>query len=75
MAPDTLAQLLKLPTGDRAELAMALWNSLDEDSRASELALTPELTAELDRRAAEHRASPESALPWDDVVSKLRNRT
>ena len=33
MAPDTLTELLKLPTGDRAELAMALWASLDDASR------------------------------------------
>ena len=42
MAPDTLTELLKLPPGDRAELAMALWASLDDASRGAELALTPE---------------------------------
>jgi hypothetical protein len=34
MAPDTLSELLKLPPGDRAELAMALWASLDDASAA-----------------------------------------
>ena len=48
MAPNTLIELLKLPPGDRAELAMALWASLDDASRGAELALPPEQIAELD---------------------------
>lgn len=53
---------------------MALWNNLNDVSRAAEFALTPELMAELDRRSAEHHPSPKSAHPWDEVVSRLRNR-
>ena len=64
MAPNTLTELLKPPPGDRAELAMALWASLDDVLRGAELALTPEQIAELDRRFAEHQANPGSALSW-----------
>jgi hypothetical protein len=32
MESNTLSQLLKLPAGDRAELAMALWESLPTKS-------------------------------------------
>ena len=53
MAPDTLTALLKLPADERAELAMALWASLDDVQRSAELALTTEQAAELDRRLAE----------------------
>jgi putative addiction module component (TIGR02574 family) len=74
MAPNTLTELLKLPPGDRAELAMALWASLDDASRGTELALTPEQIAELDRRFAEHQANPDSARSWHDVENKLRDR-
>ena len=74
MAPDTLTELLKLPTGDRAELAMALWASLDDASRHAELALRPEQIAELDRRFAEHQSNPTSARSWDQVEKNLRNR-
>jgi putative addiction module component (TIGR02574 family) len=74
MAPNTLTELLKLPASDRAELAMALWASLDDVSRGAELALTPEQSAELDRRFAEHQANPGSARSWDEVVEKLRDR-
>jgi putative addiction module component (TIGR02574 family) len=72
MAPDTLTQLLKLSTSERADLAMALWASLDDASRGAELALSPEQIAELDRRFAEHQANPGTAKPWSEVERKLR---
>ena len=71
MQPSPLAQLLKLPAGDRAELAMALWESLTEPEREGELALTDEQRAELDRRWAEHVDNPGSAVPWSEVRRKL----
>lgn len=74
MAPDTLAELLKLCPGDRAELAMALWESLDDASRDAELALTADQLAELERRLAEHQADPDSARSWEDVERRLRDR-
>lgn len=74
MAPNTLSELLKLSAADRAELAMALWASLDDAARDAELALTPEQAAELDRRFAEHEADPGSARPWAEVEKTLRSR-
>jgi putative addiction module component (TIGR02574 family) len=74
MAADTLAELLKVPPGERAELAMALWASLDDASRGAELGLTPQQIAELDRRFADHQADPGTARSWDEVEKKLRNR-
>ena len=71
MQSSPLAQLLKLPAGDRAELAMALWESLTETEREGELGLTDEQRAELDRRWAEHVANPGSAIPWSEVRRKL----
>ncbi|MBI3079344.1 MAG: addiction module protein [Deltaproteobacteria bacterium] len=71
MTPNTLSELLKLPATERAEIAMALWESLDDAEREAELALTPEQGAELDRRLAEHIANPGSAIPWDEVRRKL----
>lgn len=74
MESGTLAQLLRLPPGDRAELAMALWESLSDDERQGELALSPEQRAELDRRWAEHEKRPDNAIPWSDVRRKLSER-
>jgi putative addiction module component (TIGR02574 family) len=71
MLSNTLAELLKLSASDRAEIAMALWESLADAEREAELALTPEQEAELDRRLAEHIAKPGSTIPWDQVRRKL----
>ena len=71
MPSSPLTELLKLSASDRAELAMALWNSLTDVEREVELELTDEQRAELDRRWAEHVAKPDSAVPWADVRAKL----
>ena len=73
MPSRAVSQLLKLPADERAELAMALWESLTDEERNAELALDPEQRAELDRRWAEHVENPDSAIPWDEVQRKLRD--
>jgi putative addiction module component (TIGR02574 family) len=67
-----LSELLKLPADARAELAMALWESLSAEEREAQFAPTPEQAAELDRRWAEHLRNPQSAIPWEDVLRSLR---
>jgi hypothetical protein len=51
MSP-SLSELLELPAGEHADLAMALWESLSNAERGAELELelTLEQAAELDRR-------------------------
>jgi len=73
MPPATLSELLKLPSDERADLAMALWDSLTDTEREAELTLTPKQQAELDGRWAEHLKHPGSAIPWEDVRRKLRS--
>ena len=70
----SLSELLKLPAGERAELAMALWESLSEAEREGELELTPEEGEELDRRWMDHVQRPESSVHWDEVHRKLLDR-
>jgi putative addiction module component (TIGR02574 family) len=74
MQSSSLSQLLKLPAGERAELAMALWESLTDEERNAELILTEDQQAELDRRWAEHLENPASGVPWSDVRRKLLGR-
>jgi putative addiction module component (TIGR02574 family) len=66
-----LTDLFKLPAADRADLAMALWESLSDQERDAQLTLTEELCSELDRRWNEHLTNPKSAIPWSDVRAKL----
>lgn len=69
-----LSQLLRLPAGERAELAMALWESLTDAERDEELELTSEQEAELNRRWNAHVENPGSAVPWSEIRRKLLNR-
>jgi putative addiction module component (TIGR02574 family) len=64
MLSNILAALRRLPSQDRIELAMALWESLTDEEREAEFVLTPEQEAEIDRRLEEHLANPGSAIPW-----------
>jgi putative addiction module component (TIGR02574 family) len=72
MASSPLTELLKLPASDRAELAMALWESLNEAEREGAFELSDADRAELDRRWAEHLKNPKSAIPWAEVRAKLQ---
>ena len=74
MESHTLSQLLKLPAGDRAELAMALWESLSDAEREAEFALTEEQRRELDRRWADYLADPSAVVSWSEVRRKLLSR-
>jgi len=69
--PEVMAALLKLPEDERVDLAMALWASLGDSSRAAALELTPEQSEELDRRLQEHVADPATAVPWEEVRKRL----
>lgn len=71
MPTNPLSELLKLHANDRAELAIALWESLSDTERENEIELTPEQRAELDRRWAEHQQHPGVAVPWAEVRRKL----
>jgi putative addiction module component (TIGR02574 family) len=73
MPSNNLAHLLKLPADERAEIAMALWESLTDQERESELELSSDQKAALDRRWDEHLANPDSAIPWEEVRRKLRD--
>ena len=72
MPSASVSSLLKLPASERAELAMALWDSLTDAEHDAELALTSEQAAELDRRWADHVENPASAIPWAEVRRKLQ---
>jgi len=50
MPSSPLTELLKLPAADRAQLAMALWESLSDIERDGAFELSDADRAELDRR-------------------------
>jgi putative addiction module component (TIGR02574 family) len=66
-----LKEMLKLPAGDRAELAIVLWESLSEAERQGQFPLTEADKAELDHRWGEQVANPASSVPWSELRSRL----
>ena len=72
MASTPVSSLLGLPAAERAELAMALWESLTDAERDGQLPISAEQAAELDRRWADNVADPQSSIPWTEVRGRLQ---
>ncbi|NJD20731.1 MAG: addiction module protein [Gemmatimonadetes bacterium] len=62
----------RLSVAERVQLAQDIWDTLEPT--AEDLPLTEEQEAILDRRLAEHRADPTSAIPWETVKARLESR-
>lgn len=60
-----------LTPAQRAELALALWDSLPDDSTEPEL--TDAEREELGRRVEAYRADPGAGAPWDEVRERIRS--
>lgn len=56
---------------ERVALAMALWDSLDDEGCSEALPVDAELCDELDRRWDAHLQNPTAAVPWDQVHERL----
>jgi putative addiction module component (TIGR02574 family) len=72
-----LDELMQLSPSERLDIAEKLWDSLHPPGSArpgEEVSLTDEQLAEIDRRIEEHRKDPGSAIPYEDVVERLRSR-
>jgi putative addiction module component (TIGR02574 family) len=65
-------EIRSLPVPERLDLVEQIWDSIVEDQEQFELSDAQK--AELDRRLAAHKASPESGSTWEEVEERLRNR-
>lgn len=61
-----------LPIGDRIRLVQDVWDRLG--NQGSELELTEEMKAELDRRVEELDRNPEAGIPWEVVKARALER-
>ena len=68
--PTATAEYMKLSVSERIQLVEDIWDSI-----AAEAPDTVELSqaqkTELHRRVAAHRAAPSTAIPWEQVRTKL----
>jgi putative addiction module component (TIGR02574 family) len=67
-----IQELLELPADERIQLANELWDSVEQEVKASEL--TPAQIEELERRLADAKANPDDDLSWEEVKASLRAR-
>lgn len=72
MSTTPLSELLKLTEAERIQLAQDLWDSIPVQSEA--LPLDEEQLREMERRLAEHQATPASSIPWEEARARLRER-
>jgi putative addiction module component (TIGR02574 family) len=68
-----MTELLQLSPAERIQLAEELWDSVAA-SPDSMPGLTQEQIAECERRLAEHDRDPSTALPWEEVRTRLWSR-
>lgn len=69
---DVLNLSLTLSLPKRIELVQDIWDSIAEHPEAIEV--TEEEKAELNRRLEAHRRDPSSALPWAEMLERIRRR-
>ena len=72
-----LDELMQLDPSERLDIAEKLWDSVHPPGSArpgDDFALTEEQKVELDRRRAEHRADPSTAIPYEEVRDWLWSR-
>ena len=60
-----LAEIVLLSIDERIRLVEAIWDSIAAEP--GQPALTEAQQQELERRLAAHTASPEEAVPWEEV--------
>ena len=67
MTKVSLADILELDVSERIQLVEDIWDSIA--AVPDSVTLTDAQRAELERRLASHRQSPETASSWEEVES------
>jgi putative addiction module component (TIGR02574 family) len=68
--PAAIAEYMKLSISERIQLVEDIWDSIAAEAPDT-VALSQAQKAELHRRVAAHHADPSTAVPWEQVRSKL----
>ncbi len=61
-------ELLKLPVAERYDIAVALWDSIEEE----DLPVTDEEKAFAEMRLQEHLNNPQDVIKWEDARAQIK---
>ncbi len=61
-------ELLKLPAAERYDIAVALWDSIEEE----DLPVTDEEKAFAEMRLQEHLNNPKDVIKWEDARAQIK---
>jgi putative addiction module component (TIGR02574 family) len=65
-------QILRLSVDERIRLVQQIWDSIAAESEPPPL--SDAQLSEIERRIAAHKRDPSTAIPWEDALSRLRER-
>lgn len=68
--PTATAEYMKLSVSERIQLVEDIWDSIVAEA-PNTVGLSQAQKTELHRRVAAHRVDPSTAVPWEQVRSKL----
>jgi putative addiction module component (TIGR02574 family) len=68
-----LEMALELPIPERIKLVGDIWDSIAAEPWA--MKLTPEQTAEIERRLEDYRKNPDDSVPWEEVKERFRQKS
>ena len=71
---DIMAELPKLPVGDRREIFECICE-MDEQELLKGGEPSPQEKAMLDRELEEYRLNPDAGSPWEEVEARLRSQS
>ena len=66
----TISDLFNLSVDDRLPIVQKLWDSIPPDT---EVTVSPDQRAELERRIAAHDADPNSAVSRDEIERRIQS--
>ena len=68
--PTAIVEYMKLSVSERIQLVEDIWDSIAAEA-SNTVELSQDQKAEMHRRVAAHRAAPSTAVPWEQVRTKL----
>ena len=71
---ELIEKMRPMPTEEKRAFVEKVWEEFGDELGWVDSDLTPEQTAELDRRLAEFKKNPRGGIPWEQVEAELDQR-